>query len=260
MITHYFYNEQLRAYILQFCNIFNGLQVMTGKGECDEAQFISVPCVVGNKDRVVAAIMAGNTQNRVFSVPIMSAYMSSIELAPERRKAPSYVDQKVTMKVGGVFPDDLTTIKRAMPIPYNMRMELAVFASNTQQLHQILEQLLVLFNPDLQIQKNDAEWDWTTITKVELVDIANEENYPSSTDRRNLVWTFTFDVPIWLSIPMGVKDDLVRKIIVSIGIDNGGIQEIADDGSVIPFSTTVAQFEITDRPPEGPVSDFPLPV
>jgi hypothetical protein len=260
MIQHYFYSEQLRSYILQFCNIFNGLKVMTGKGECDEAQYISVPCVVGNKDRVVAAIMSGNTQNRVFSVPIMSAYMTSIELAPERRKTPSYVDQRVAMKAGGVFPEDLTTIKRAMPVPYNMRMELSIYASNTQQLHQIIEQLLVLFNPDLQIQKNDSEWDWTTLTRVELVDIANEENYPSSTDRRYLVWTLSFEVPIWLSIPMGVRDDMVRKIIVSIGINDGGIQEISDNGSIIPFSTKVAEIEITTRPPEGPVNDAPLPV
>ena len=102
MIRNYFYDAQLRAYMLQFITIFQGLQVQTGKGECDEEQFISVPCVVGTKDRVVAAIFAGNTQNRVFSLPAMAVHLQGLEPAPERRKVQAYVDQRVTLPVGGV--------------------------------------------------------------------------------------------------------------------------------------------------------------
>ncbi len=254
MINYYFYDSQLRSYMLQFVSIFAGLQVKTGKGECDEEQFISVPTVVGNKDRVVAAIMAGNTQNRTFSLPLMSAYMQNLTLAPERRKAPSFLDQRVTMPVGGVFPDDLTVIKRAMPVPYNMTMELSIYASNTQQLHQILEQILVLFNPDLQIQKSDGPFDWTKLTKVELTDIANEENYPSSTERRVINWTLTFDVPIYLSIPLGVRDDLVRKIIIQLGeLGSMRVNEVDENGNLTPFGDPIARVEITDRDPEGPI-------
>lgn len=249
MIRQYFFDAQLRAYIIQFISIFEGLQVQTGKGECDEAQFISVPCVVGSKDRVVAAIFAGNTQNRMFSLPTMAVHMQSLTLAPERRKVQAYVDQRVTMRTGGVFPDDLTVVKRAMPVPYNMTMELTIYASNVQQLHQILEQILVLFNPDLQIQKSDAPFDWTKLTKVELTDIANEENYPAATDRRILTWTLTFELPIFLSVPMGVKDDLVRKIILQIA--TGGPQtvlEVDESGNITPFGTPVARIELDTRP------------
>lgn len=253
MITHYHFNNQLRSYILQFVSIFYGLQVQTGKGECDEAQMISVPVVLGTKDRVVAALMSGNTQNRMFSLPAMSAHMSNLALAPERRKVQAFVDQRVTMPVGGVFPTDLTVVKRAMPVPYNMTIELSFYASNLNQRDQILEQILVLFNPDLQIQKSDGPFDWTKLTKVELTDIANEENYPSGTDRRIIVWTMTFDVPIYLSIPMGVKDDLVRKIIIQLG-DLGTMQigEVDENGELTPFGDPYAQIEITERQPTGP--------
>lgn len=249
MIHDYFYDAQLRAYMLQFITIFQGLQVQTGKGECDEAQFISVPCVVGTKDRVVAALFAGNTKNRMFSLPTMSIHLQSLEVAPERRKVQAYVDQRVTLPVGGVFPNDLTVVKRAMPIPYNATMELAIYASNTQQMHQILEQILVLFNPDLQIQKSDAPFDWTKLTKVELTDISNEENYPSATDRRVMMWTLTFTMPIFLSIPMGVKDDLVRKIVIQIGTgEYGDVVEVGEDGEVQPFGDPVAKVEFDSRP------------
>jgi hypothetical protein len=216
MISNYFFDNQLRAYMLQFVSIFYGLQIQTGKGSCDEQQFITVPTVIGNKDRVVAAIMAGNTQNKMFSLPTMAVHMSNLSLAPERRRTPGIVDARVTLPVGGIFPDDLTVVKRVMPVPYNATMELSIYTSNTQQRDQILEQILVLFNPDLQIQKSDGPFDWTKLTKVELTDIANEENYPSSTDRRIIMWTLTFEMPIYLSVPIGVKDEIVRKITIQL--------------------------------------------
>ena len=246
MITNYFYEEQLRTYILQFCSIFYGLQVKTGKGECAEEQFISVPTVVGNRDRVVAAIMSGNTRNRAFSLPCMAAYMQNLEMAPERRKNPSFLDSRVTMRTGGIFPQDLTVVKRAMPVPYNMTMELSIYASNTQQIHQILEQILVLFNPDVQIQKSDGEFDWTKITKVELVGINNEENYPMGSDRRMIVWTLNFMVPIFLSIPAAVKDEVVRKIVIQIGdLGSMSLNEVDENGELQPFSDPYATTEIT---------------
>lgn len=271
MINHYFYNSQIRSYMLQFCSIFYGLCVRTGKGSCDEQQLVSVPIVVGHRDRVVSAVMAGNTQNRTFSLPIMSVHLQSITLAPERRRTPGILDQRVTMPVGGVFPDDLTVVKRAMPIPYNTTIELSIYASNMDQMHQILEQILVLFNPDIQIQKSDGPFDWTKLTRVELTDIANEENYPSSTDRRIVQWTLTFEMPIYISVPMGVKDDLVRKIFIRIGdLGSMEVNEVDADGAIVRFDTPLAEeiIDTTDpsspdyeqKPPVGPVPPEPEPV
>lgn len=234
--------------MLQFTAIFDGLKVQTGIGECGVTEFISVPIVIGNKDRVVSAIIAGNTQNRVFSLPTMAVHLSGISVADERRRSPGMIDQRVTLKTGGAFPDDLTVIKRAMPVPYNLTLELTLFASNTQQVHQLLEQILVLFNPDLQLQRSDAPFDWARITNVTLTDISNEENYPSGIDRRLLVWTLSFSLPIWLSIPLGIKDDLVRKVIIQIGdLGSMNINEVDENGDLQPFGTPLARVEITDR-------------
>lgn len=249
MIHQYYYDAQLRSYLLQFVAIFQGLQVKTGKGECDEEQFISVPCVIGNKDRVVAALFAGNTQNRMFSLPTMSVYLQNLAIADERRKVQAYVDQRVTMKTGGVFPDDLRVVKRAMPVPYNMTVELGIYASNTMQMHQILEQVLVLFNPDLQIQKSDAPFDWTKLVTIKLTDISNEENYPSGTTPRVIQWTLTFEMPIFLSLPMGVKDDLVRRVVIQIAsAETMSVQEVDENGELIPFGSPLARLDFDTRP------------
>lgn len=235
-IRNYFYDKQLRSYLKQFAAIFTGLQVLTGKGETGEVETLHVPIIIGSRDRVVAAIAGGNTTNRIFPVPIMSAWMSGLELAPERRKGVGQERTKVFMPQHGVYPDDLRTVQRIMPIPYNMMTELSIYASNTDQLHQMVEQILILFDPMLQIQTNDKPFDWTRLTQVELQGINNEENYPAGTEKRTLIWSFNFVIPIWLSPPMAVKDELVRKIVITLGdMDGFNLQEVDEYGQPQPF-------------------------
>jgi hypothetical protein len=236
MITEYFYAKQLRSYIRQFCGIFTGLTIVTGIGETGEPSTYRVPIVVGSRDRVVAAIMSGNTQNKPFSIPMMSATLSGLDLSPERRKGVGVVDRKVYLPTGGVFPDDLRLNKRIMPIPYNANMELAVYASNTEQMHQMIEQILMLFDPVLQLQTSDAPFDWTKITSVELTGINNEENYPIGTEKRIIVWSFNFLVQIYLSAPMDIRDEIIREINIRIGNMNGmALDEVDADGELQPF-------------------------
>lgn len=247
-ISHFYYDEQIRSYLKQFCAIFEGLTVRTGKGEDGTFEHISVPTVVGSRDRVVAAIATGNTTNRVFPIPAMSAWVSGLELAPERRKGVGQEKTKVFMPAGGVYPNDLRTVTRVMPIPYNMMVELSVYASNTSQMHQILEQVLMLFDPILQIQTNDKPFDWTRLSYVELQSISNEENYPASQDRRTLVWSFSFLVHIWISPPMEIKDELVRKIRITLGdLDNFNLLEVDETGQPQPFDTVYGTIEVTER-------------
>lgn len=239
-IQHYWYKAQLRNYLIQFCSVFYGLNTLTGKGEDGEQSVLNVPIVIGNKDRVVAAIQNKNTLNKTLFVPCMSAFLQNIELAPERRKGVGTQSSKTFLKQGGIFPDDLRVVKRIMPIPYNISVELSIYSSNTDQMHQILEQILLLFDPVLQIQLSDAPFDWTKITTIELTGINNEENYPLGTDRKILVWSLNFLIPIYLSAPMEIKDELVREINIRLGNMNGWapqLQEVDQDGELLPFAS-----------------------
>lgn len=235
MITDFFYEGQLRSYLLQFCNIFTGLQIKTGKGECGVEEMMTVPISIGSRDRVVAAIQAGNTQNKPFAVPAMVGNMTAVALSPNR-KGVGVVDRRTYLPQGGIYPDDLKSATRIMPIPYIMSTELSIYASNTQQMHQILEQLLMLFDPILQIQTSDTALDWTKITTVELTGLNNEENYPPAGDRRLIMWTLSFDIPIYISAPADIKDEIVRKIVIRLGdLDKFQINEFDDQGNMVPF-------------------------
>lgn len=216
---HHYYNHQIEKYYIQAMAVFAGLQVMIGKNERspDDYKLVSVPIMNGSRDRVAGWIKGEHTQNKPLRLPMMSANISGLEMAPELRKGVGTVRRESFLPRGGVVPDDIEVVKQYMPVPYNLTLDVSIWASNHQQRYQILEQILSVFDPDIQIQKNDALFDWTKITKMELLAITYEDNYPMGTDSRMLITTLAFVVPIWLSAPANIKSDFIKDIWVRIG-------------------------------------------
>ena len=214
----YHYEERIRNYILQFMAVFAGMKVQVGKlGDRDPA-LIPVHLAYGAKDRVVASIFSENTQNKPIRLPAMSAYMNGIEMAPDKRKGVGVTRREVFMPAGGQFPDDIRTIEQLMPVPYNALMDLSIYTSNRDEHLQILEQILMFFDPILQIQINDDTFDWTKITTIELLNINYEENYPSGTDRRIIQTTLSFMVPIYVAVPAKIKNNWIAEINLRVGL------------------------------------------
>ena len=80
----YWYNNQLKRYVIQFMTIFSGLQVKVGKNEdTGKDSYVVTTIHYGNHDRVVASLMAENTQNKPVRLPCMTAFMQSLDMAPE---------------------------------------------------------------------------------------------------------------------------------------------------------------------------------
>ena len=248
-LQEYYYSHQLKNYLIQFMAIFANLKVKVGKTGDLDSRFITVPVAIANKDRVVAAIKSENTQNKPIRLPMMSVRMASLDLAVERMKGTGLTRRQTFMPNGGVFPNDISVVEQKMPVPYNVLYELNIWTSNIDQMHQILEQILVLFDPQLQIQTNDEMFDWTKITSVELTGIRNEDNVPIGTDRRIIRHALEFKVPIWLSIPVEVHNRIVKDIYLRIAAVSGNLdnpEEILEelDGAGIPYLKTISLDDI----------------
>lgn len=239
-LGEFYYNEQLKRYLIQFMAIFGGMQVSIGKTGEIEPRTIVVPVYAASKDRVVAAIKSENTQNKPIRLPTMSGWITGIELAPEMRKGTATNRRNTYMPAGGLFPDDISVVEQRMPVPYKITCELSIWASNTDQHNQILEQILMVFNPKLQIQTSDDPFDWTKITQVELISIGLEENLPAGADRRIIRSSLTFEVPIWISVPADVHKRYIRDIYVRIGAVSAAAKSSYDivaelDSQGIPY-------------------------
>ena len=119
------------------------------------------------------------------------------------------------------------TIERMMPVPYTLQISVDVWTSNTNQKLQLLEQLLVLFNPALEIQSTDNYLDWTSLSYIELSGTQfTSRAIPQGVDDTIDIATLQFIVPIFLSAPAKVKKlGVINKIVASIYDDQGGIAD-----------------------------------
>lgn len=228
-IQDFYYDAQLKRFLTQFMSIFAGLTVETGKREDGETRLMEVPVVYGSKDRVAAAIMAGNTQNKPIRLPTMSAYMTDLAFAPNRNAGAGTTRHIAHLPQGGMVPNDISVVYQSKPIPYDIRVDLTLYTSNIDQHFQMLEQILMFFNPTLEIQTSDAAFDWTKIVSVELTDVRFNENYPAGTDRRKIQTTLSFIVPIWISPPAEIKKNLIQKIFARI--HTGSFEDFVIDSS-----------------------------
>lgn len=225
----YWYNDQLKRYIIQFMTIFSGLQVRVGRNEsADRNSLIPVTIHYGNHDRVVASLMAENTQNKPVRLPCMTAFMQSLDMAPELMHGIGVERRNTYVPTGGMLPDDARVVHQRAPVPYKMQVQVGIYTSNTDQHFQILEQILMLFEPQLTIQTSDAPFDWTRLTTVKLTNVSIDQQHPIGTDRRIIQSTLMFEVPVYLGSPADVRKDYIKTINLRLGLIDKSINESDD--------------------------------
>lgn len=254
-LDNYFYSGQIRKAQVQFSAIFTELRVKIGKNNFDsQTDLMTVPVKIGSIDRVVGAIMAGNTQNKPIRVPMIATQMLGMELAYDFIKGSNQQARHTTFPVGSDLPNGGKVIQKLMPFPYFLTMEAALIASNEYQHQQMLEQILLLFNPDLQIQISDGYNDWTKITHVELTGVGLDTAYPIDAERRLITTNLQFKVLCYLSPPVNIRDNYIKRIklrISELALHDSFEEFAIDDVPGLPEEyETIADVEKMGMPPK----------
>ena len=223
----FFYDEQIRRFLLQFARIFSNFQVEYGRNEQGtDHTLIRVPVRYGDATRQAQTILQENSASGMPATPLMTFYISGLDYDRPRMQEPYFVSK---INVRQRTYDEATnsyettqgnafTIERLMPVPYKLTLKLDIWTSNTNQKMQILEQMLVLFNPSLEIQSTDNYIDWTSLSIVELESTQwTSRVIPQGTENPIDVATLTFALPIWISSPAKVKKlGVVERIIAQV--------------------------------------------
>ena len=220
----YWYDEQIKRYLLQIIRIFSGFQ--TREYTKNGVKYNRVPARYGDMSRMVASIMRKNSENIINSAPFISISIQSLQVARDRTHEPFLVDttqvaerefNQETQSYGS-DQGNLYTTKRYMPVPYNLTIQMDLWSNNTDTKLQVLEQIFILFNPSIQLQSNSNPLDWTSVFEVELTDIAwSNRSVPVGTDDSIDISTLTFSCPIWISPPAKVKKQgIIQRIIANI--------------------------------------------
>jgi hypothetical protein len=256
----HFYDGQIRRYITQVIRVFSNFVVKYGDGT-----LVRIPVMYGNADRQAASIIRQNSENKVNSVPRIAVYVSALALDRDRLSDSSYIS-KVNIRERDVANDTYTTgqgrnytIERLMPTPFKLTLKVDIWSANTEQKLQIMEQILVLFNPSLEIQTSDNYIDWTSLSVLNLNDISwSSQTVPIGAETPIEVGTLTLDTPIWISPPVKVKHlGVVTKIVASVAgnattsgtyIDGLGTDPMGStsvtSGSLFDLSATIDDYRI----------------
>jgi hypothetical protein len=222
----FFYDGQIRRFLLQFTRIFSGFQVQYGKEDGgDEYALLRVPVRYGDASRNAQTIIQENSRNSLPSTPLMTFYIAALDYDRPRMQEPYHVNRvAVRQRTYDETTDSYETtqgnaftIERLMPVPYKMTLNLDIWTSNTNQKFQIFEQIATLFNPSLEVQSTDNYIDWTSLSVVELESTAfSSRTIPMGTENPIDICTLRFNLPIWISSPAKVKKlGVVERVIMS---------------------------------------------
>lgn len=231
-MANFFYDKQIKRFLGQIISVFSYFDVEYGEDDSGNTVYRRVPVKYATNEKMSASIIRNNSENTMNSVPSMSVYITGLEYDRERIQNPTFVDKKnirekrynqdtgeYSSKAGNFL-----TVERHMPVPYKLSFNVDIWTSNTEQKLQLLEQILVLFNPDFEIQNTDNYLDWTSLSYMHIDNINySSRTIPAGTEETLDIATLSFYCPIWLSAPAKVKKLGVVEKIVS-GIYNAGDQ------------------------------------
>lgn len=252
----YFYDRQIRRYIQQFIRLFSGFSVQMGKDDTGLPIMQVVPVRYGDVNRMAAHITRENSENIVNTVPFISCYVTNLAMAPELRTLPTATDkvqviEKKYNETTGEYsnePGNRYSIERHNPVTYMLSMNCDIWTSNTEQKLQLLEQIMVLFNPTLDVRTSDNPYDWSSLTYVEMKNTTwSSRSIGSSIDDIIDVSSIQFDLPILINPPAKVKQQkLIHTIINQMyNLDDADLdnfkENIAFDRSTVEYTVVTLE-------------------
>ena len=224
----FFYNGQIRRYVTQFMRVFIGFKYQAGDGE----QRL-VPVMYGDLTKQVASIIKDNSENKMPTVPRIACYITGLELDTSRLADSTFVSkmqvrERTYENVGGqrVYGNEQGagyTVERLMPTPFKLKVKADIWTSNTDQKLQLLEQILILFNPSLEVQTTDNYIDWTSLSVIYLNSTTfSSRSIPQGASEDIDIASLEFEMPIYITPPAKVKKLGVVRAVVNNMFNNTG--------------------------------------
>jgi len=193
----YYYNGTIKKIIAVFGSIFNNIhtaKIIDGK----MTNITRVPLAYGPKEHTLMRLNYNNDPDSIggprplaIRVPRMSFEITNIEYDTASKL--NRLNQTL-IPIGG------TTMSKArqwQSVPYNIGLQLNVYARNQDDALQIVEQIFPIFTPEYTIAVKDLEGPNTSIdVPITLTGVAFSDEYAGSfeTTKRTLIYTLEFNV------------------------------------------------------------------
>lgn len=217
----YFFDGQVERYLTQFINVMSNFAYKDAKGNLTQ-----IPVRYGDMTRQVGQILKKNSENTIPSAPFIACYIKDMQYDRPRMQDPTFIS-KIHIKERAFDENNQEylnvqgsnyTVERIMPVPYVVTFAADIWTTNTRQKFQIWEQLVVLFNPSLELQTTDNYIDWTSLSLLELTNQTwSSRTIPQGVADDIDILNLTFTAPIWITPPAKVKKlGIITKIISNV--------------------------------------------
>ena len=248
----YFYDGQVKRYLTQFMRVMSNFSYKNARGDV-----IRVPVRYGDMTRQVGQILRKNSENTIPTAPFIACYIKDLQYDTSRIQDPTFVS---TISVNERKFDAASnqylntkgsnyTVQRLMPTPYLATFSADIWATNTDQKLQLWEQIVVLFNPSLELQTTDNFIDWTSISVLTLkTQTFRSRQIPQGVEQDIDIANLEFETHVWITPPAKVMQlGVITKIIASVFTNPQGTiaSEYADGAAVLNSLGEIATVSVS---------------
>lgn len=194
-MKQYFFFNVFRKTIIQFFDAFNDIKIAryAEDGKTID-RLIEVPIKHSIKEKIYYWL---NERKDDEMLPMMSAYISSIDWATERA-----VNSDFAFSANCDSVDSGVVSQYLHPCPYNLTFTMNIWALHMVDIDQIIEQILPFFCPHIfvrvRIEELNAEFDVKIIFRSATPEVTHEM---ADMDYRVIMYQLDFEVQTWFFKP-----------------------------------------------------------
>ena len=220
----YRFDKQFEDYIRQFMRVFAGFQYVSD----NQGTLTRIPVVFGPMERVIASRINKDNANFVNGkIPVIAVSLEGIEKA-EDRKRPVDAGTYQTASING----NTKALGRMNGPVFTLSMQVNLVVSSMSQLFEVLEQILLIFNPRVTIQNSNDPKDNNYISSVDLDSIDNDITYPLGENQRTISLGLNFSFDAELQYPHLENEQIVEQIKNNIKDSTGDTSNEIDDSTI----------------------------
>lgn len=239
MFGNHFYWASIRKIHATFGNMFNNISIQRTDANGNVEKIIKVPIAYAPKRSYLVRLREEQIRNRediniAITLPRMSFEFVGFEYRPQDKKP----------QLGQIRSSDgAATNQRSKmwnPVPYNIMIDLNIFAKNIDDALQIVEQILPYFGPDQNVRINELpevpELNIKTNVQFKLTGFDAAMDYEGVIgDDQPIIWTLNFEAKTQLY--SGTSDaEIIKKVIANIEANDENKKDVIITQVVNPFT------------------------
>jgi hypothetical protein len=235
----YFYHGCVKNIITIFGAMFSDIYIKRQTGDGYEYQEIKVPISYAPKQRALVRIAQNpNIDNRQaqITLPRMAFEIVSMNYDSARKININSIRRTMTDDQ----PNNNFAYQMNSPTPYNIHINLYLYAKNQDDALQMVEQIFPFFNPDLNITINAIpEMNVVEDIPIILDSVSYEDDYEGDLEtRRAIIWTLSFTAKMNFYGPI-TTSGLIKKVNIAVSRDEDSNPFLRHNTAVDPLDATI---------------------